>query len=284
MTVLAAQQLVKRYGNHAALDGFSMTLEPGRIVGLIGPNGSGKTTALKAIMGLTRLDDGELTVLGMDPYRDRPALMRQTSYIADVGILPRWMRINDLLQHVAAVDDAFDLDAARAALAKTDIKLQRRVRTLSKGMTVQLHLALVMATNAPLMVLDEPTLGLDLLYRRQFYDALLTDYLEDQRAIVITTHEVQEVAHILTDVVFIRRGRAVLAARMDELAKRFSKAVGGSDTLPELERHGPIALRRTLNGVEAIFDGLDPAQLPAAVELQVPSLSDLFVAVLGDQA
>ena len=193
-----------------ALDGFDLTVEPGQIVGLIGPNGSGKTTALKAILGLSRLDGGELEVFGQSPINNRRDLMRRTAYIADTGILPRWMRIRDLLTFVASVHPAFDRNRAEAALANTEIRPEKRVGTLSKGMTVQLHLAIVLAVNAELLVLDEPTLGLDILYRQRFYDALLNDYLAERRAILVTTHEVREIEHILTDVVFIDRGRTRL--------------------------------------------------------------------------
>ena len=281
MSLLQASGLIKRYGDTRALDGFNLTLEPGRIVGLIGPNGSGKTTALNAIMGLSRLDGGSLNVLGMDPFKHRAALMQRVTYIADVGTLPRWMKIADLLDFVAAVNPSFDRAAALARLATTDIKLQKQVRTLSKGMNVQLHLALVLASNAELLVLDEPTLGLDILYRQQFYDALLNDYFEEQRTILLTTHEVREIEHILTDVVFIDRGKVVLSSSMDVLADRFIKVVAGKDSVAALAVHNPISQRQTLHGFEFVFADIAPALLADHGELSTPNLADLFVAVVG---
>ena len=281
MSLITAHNLEKHYGDQKALDRFGMTVEPGRIVGLIGPNGSGKTTALKSFLGLSRLHEGELRVMGLDPYRQRPALMQRATYISDVGILPRWMRVADLLAFVAAVNPAFDRGAAETRLAKTDIRLNKRVRSLSKGMTVQLHLALVLASDVELLILDEPTLGLDILYRQQFYDAILNDYFDAQRSIVITTHEVREVEHILTDVVFIHRGRAVLSASMDDLPARFLKVLANSDADAALQELQPLSLKRTLQGLIAIFDGLDATVLSELGEVSTPSLTDLFVALVG---
>lgn len=281
MSVIAATRLEKRYGDQRALDDFSMQVEAGRIVGLIGPNGSGKTTALKSMLGLARLQGGSLKVLGLDPYQQRPELMRRSTYIADVGILPRWMRISDLLNTVAAINPAFDQSAAIARLAQTDIRLHKRVRTLSKGMTVQLHLALVLASNVELLVLDEPTLGLDILYRQAFYDAVLSDYFEQQRAIVITTHEVREVEHILTDVVFIHRGRNVLSTAMDAIPQRFTKVTAGTDAREALEALAPLAIRQTLQGTIAVFDGADADALASFGTVTTPNLTDLFVAIVG---
>jgi ABC-2 type transport system ATP-binding protein len=217
----------------------------------------------------------------MDPFKQRAALMRRVTYIADVGILPRWMRIADLLDFVAAVNPSFDREAAVARLAKTDIKLQKQVRTLSKGMNVQLHLALVLASNAELLVLDEPTLGLDILYRQQFYDALLNDFFEEQRTILLTTHEVREIEHILTDVVFIDRGKVVLSSSMDVLADRFIKVVTGKDSVAALGVHNPISQRQTLHGFEFVFADVEPSLLAVYGELSTPNLADLFVAVMG---
>ncbi|MFK7913821.1 MAG: ABC transporter ATP-binding protein [Pseudomonadales bacterium] len=281
MSLINAAHLHKRYGNHHALDDFSMSVDSGRIVGLIGPNGSGKTTALKSMLGLARLQGGDLQVLGLDPYRDRAELMRRTTYVADVGILPRWMRISDLLAHVAAVNPAFDRERAEIQLAKTDIRIGKKVRTLSKGMTVQLHLALVLATDVELLVLDEPTLGLDILYRQAFYDGILNDYFEEQRSIVITTHEVSEVEHILTDVVFIHRGRNVLTTAMDDIPQRFRKVTAGKDDTAALQALAPLSLRQTLQGVTAIYDGVDTQTLSQIGTVATPNLTDLFVAVVG---
>lgn len=282
MNVLQARGLVKRFGATVALDGFDLTLEPGRIVGLIGPNGSGKTTALKSIMGLSDLDSGSLSLFGMDPFKERKALMQRTTYVADVGILPRWMKVADLIDFVAAVNPVFDQATALRTLDKTDIKLHKKVRTLSKGMNVQLHLALVLASNAELLVLDEPTLGLDILYRQQFYDAVLNDYFEEQRSILLTTHEVREIEHILTDVVFIHRGRAVLSSSMDALAERYIKVVAGKDASQALRSMLPLSHRQTLHGVECVFQDTERGSLAEYGELSTPNLTDLFVAVLGN--
>lgn len=284
MSVLAATQLRKRYGETTALDGLNMTVEAGQIVGLIGPNGCGKTTALKSFMGLCRVDSGELSLLQRDPFEARAELMRQVTYIADVGTLPRWMRVRDLIDYVSAVNSRFDRSAAMQTLAATQIKQKSRISALSKGMTVQLHLALVLASNAELLVLDEPTLGLDLLYRQRFYDAVLNDYFEQERSIVITTHEVREIENILTHVVFMNQGKAVLNAAMEDLPKRFSKVLTQPDQIDALKKLNPLSLRPTLKGISAIFDGQSSEALTAFGEVSSPNLSELFVAVVGGQS
>jgi len=281
MSLVSAQQLRKRYGGHSALDGFDLSLETGRIVGLIGPNGCGKTTALKTLMGLCRPDAGSLSVLDQDPAKDRAQLMEQAAYIADVGILPGWMKVRDLLRFVDSAHPAFSLELAQQRLAHTDIKQASRVRSLSKGMTVQLHLAIVMACDTDLLVLDEPTLGLDILYRRTFYDTLLNDYFNDQRSILITTHEVSEIEHILTDVVFMHRGKAVLTTPIESIPERFCTVVaarGADDALAELK---PLNQRQTLQGTTAIYDGVKRGDLEPLGEVSTPNLADLFVAVVG---
>ena len=284
MSVLQARGLIKNYGDVAALDGFNLSIEPGRIVGLIGPNGSGKTTALNSILGISRLDAGEIDVLGIDPTHNRKALMQRTAYIADVGILPRWMKITHLLDFVEGVNPSFDRQAALNTLAKTDIKLDNKVHTLSKGMNVQLHLSIVLAINAEFLVLDEPTLGLDILYRQQFYDAVLNDYFEDQRSILITTHEVREIEHILTDVVFIHRGRTLLSLSMDQLPVEFAKVTVGTNELEALRELQPLSERKSLQGTDCIFRGVDRAALAQHGEVATPNLAELFVAVIGDQS
>ena len=281
MSLVSANSLVKTYGRRRALDGFDLTVKPGQIVGLIGPNGSGKTTALKSLMGMCQLDGGSLTVLGMEPQRQRAELMSRCSYIADTGTLPRWMRVGDLLQFVNDVHPAFDLNAARQRLQKTDIPASARIRTLSKGMTVQLHLAIVLACDVELLVLDEPTLGLDILYRQAFYDTLLNDHCDASRAIIITTHEVAEVEHILTDVVFIHRGQTALATPMNKIGERYTKVVAPADQQAALAAHAPLGLRRTLQGVSAIFENVAHDELKNIGTVSVPSLTDLFVAVVG---
>ena len=283
MTVVQAQGLSKRFGDVQALDGFDLTVEPGQIVGLIGPNGSGKTTALKTILGLSRLDGGNIQAFDLDPFKQRPDLMRRTAYIADTGILPRWMRIRDLLALVASVNPAFDRNTAEAALANTEIRAEKKVGTLSKGMTVQLHLAIVLAVNAELLVLDEPTLGLDILYRQRFYDALLNDYFAEQRAILVTTHEVREIEHILTHVVFIDRGRTRLHLGTDELAASFAKVVANTERNDALRAMNPLSERRSLRGREFIFRGANRQALAECGEVSTPSLPELFAAVMEER-
>ncbi|MEM7079671.1 MAG: ABC transporter ATP-binding protein [Pseudomonadota bacterium] len=277
--IVAANNLQKRFGDTAALDGFTMSVPAGRVVGLIGPNGSGKTTALKSILGLATLDGGELQVMGKDPLRQRAALMQDVVFIADTGILPKWMRVGDLLDYVDAVQPGFNRAAAVERLAKTEIRVTKRVRTLSKGMHVQLHLAIVLATEAKLLVLDEPTLGLDILYRQQFYDAILNDYYEQDRSILVTTHEVREIEHILTDVVFIHKGRTLLSAPMEDLAQRYTKLVTPDEvSLPT----PPISTKRGLSGYEYVVQDVPRNELAELGSVTTPNLAELFVAVVGE--
>lgn len=277
MTVIAAHGLRKSFGDVHALDGFDLQVEKGRIVGLIGPNGSGKTTALKAILGLSDLNGGSLEVLQQDPRRERAKLMEKVAYIADTGILPRWMRVKDLLDYVASVHPNFDLSVAQAQLSTTDISLTKKVRVLSKGMHVQLHLAIVLAIGADLLVLDEPTLGLDILYRQRFYDAVLNDYFNAERSILVTTHEVREIEHILTDVVFIHRGKACLTLSMDEIASEYVKLTSSDHVSTP---HEPLYTRRTLLGTESIFHRVARAELETLGDVATPNLAELFVAVV----
>ncbi|XOV82622.1 MAG: ABC transporter ATP-binding protein [bacterium] len=280
MSVISAQGLRKKFGNVHALDGFDLQVEPGRIVGLIGPNGSGKTTALKSILGMSALDAGHLDVLSFQPKAQRAALMQHVAYIADTGILPRWMRVRDLLAYVDAVNPGFDIALARAALARTDVQLDKKVKVLSKGMHVQLHLAIVLAIGAQLLVLDEPTLGLDIIYRQQFYDGVLNDYFNEQRSILITTHEVREVEHILTDVVFIHRGKACLSLAMEDLPATYFKLISApNQPVPP----GALQTRPTLAGVESIYSSVGTAELQQYGEVSTPNLAELFVAVVESQ-
>ena len=281
MSLINATGLCKSFADVRALDGLDLRVEPGRIVGLIGPNGSGKTTALKSILGLSRLDSGELDVLGMNPGSQRKALMQRTAYIADVGILPRWMRVDQLLDFAAGVHPSFQRDIAEASLANTDVRLDRKIRGLSKGMNVQLHLAIVLAIDAELLVLDEPTLGLDIIYRQRFYDSVLNDYFQAHRSILITTHEVREIEHILTDVVFIHEGRNVLNITMDSLVDEFSKLTVPQADAAAIRSLEPLSEKQTLQGTEFIFRGKDRQALALRGEISTPNLPELFIAVMG---
>jgi ABC-2 type transport system ATP-binding protein len=279
---IEARGLRKAYRNTIALDGVDLRVEEGRILGLIGPNGAGKSTALMAMLGLTSYE-GDLKVLGRNPWTERDQLMRDVCFIADVAVLPRWLRVTEALDYVAGVHPRFDRSKAEGFLAGTTIKRTSRVRELSKGMVTQLHLALVMAIDAKLLVLDEPTLGLDLLYRRQFYDTLLNDYFDRSRTIVVTTHQVEEVQHILTDVVFLDRGRVVLEASMEDIEARYLEVAVGPDQLAAARALRPVHERSGLGRSFLIFDGADRARLAKLGEVRTPSLADIFVARMGPQ-
>lgn len=281
MPVIEAHGLRKAFGTTIALDGVDMRVEEGRILGLIGPNGAGKTTALNAILGLTPYQ-GELKVLGREPWRQRDQLMCDVSFIADVAVLPRWARVSHLLDYVAGVHPRFDRAKAEGFLAKTTIQRTRKVRELSKGMVTQLHLALVMAIDARLLVLDEPTLGLDILYRKQFYDSLLNDYYDGSRTIVVTTHQVEEVEHLLTDLMFIDRGRIVLACTMDEIESRYVQVTLNPDKVAAARALRPIHERQMLGRSVLLFDNVERQQLASLGEVRTPSIADLFVAIIGN--
>jgi ABC-2 type transport system ATP-binding protein len=275
--VIEARGLRKRYHTTQALEDVSFTVGQGRIVGLIGPNGAGKTTALKAILGLTRFE-GELRVLGLDPRSRRDALMREVSFIADVAVLPRWLRVSQALELVAGVHTRFDRARALEFLRRTDIRLRSRVRELSKGMVTQLHLALILAIDARLLVLDEPTLGLDLLYRRQFYDTLLNDYFDKERTILVTTHQVEEVENLFTDVIFINRGRVVLDSSVEGLAGRYVQLTVTPDNAGRARELQPFYEHEVFGRIVMIFEGRAAADLAPLGELRTPSIADLFVA------
>ena len=278
-SVISARALRKQYGKHAALDGVSFDIAPGRIVGLIGPNGSGKTTTLKAVLGLTGFE-GELSVLGRDPRLQRDALMEDVCFIADVAILPGWLKVGDAVDFVAGVHPRFDRSKAERYLALTKLSPKMKVRSMSKGMVVQLHLALVMAIDAKLLVLDEPTLGLDILYRKQFYQNLLEDYFDENKTIVITTHQIEEVEHILSDLMFIRDGRIVLAASMEEVGERYVEVMVGPQQLNAARALQPLGERSVFGKSVMLFDGVSREQLAPLGELHAPSLADLFVATM----
>ena len=280
MAFVEARGLRKRYGNTVALDGINMKIEEGRILGLIGPNGAGKTTALNAILGLTPYE-GELTVLGRDPWSAREELMRDVAFIADVAVLPRWMRVSQALDYVAGVHPRFDRERAEGFLDRTTIKRTSKIRELSKGMVVQLHLALVMAIDARLLVLDEPTLGLDILFRKQFYDSLLNDYFDRSRTILVTTHSVEEIQDVLTDLMFIDRGRIVLEAPMDELESRYAEVLVRPERLDEARALGPMHERTLVGRSIMLFERGDRQQLATFGEVRTPGIADLFVAVIG---
>jgi len=280
MATIEAHGLRKVFGTTVALDNVDLRVEEGRILGLIGPNGAGKTTALNAILGLTSYD-GQLSVLGRDPWNAREELMRDVSFIADVAVLPRWIRVSQLLDYVAGVHPKFDRAKAEAFLAKTDIMHGKKVRQLSKGMVAQLHLALVMAIDAKLLVLDEPTLGLDILYRKQFYDTLLNDYFDGRRTIVVTTHQVEEIQDVLTDLMFIDRGRIVLQCSMEEFDARYLEVMIQPEKLTEAKSLNPINERPVFGRSVLLFDGVDRERLAALGEVRRPSIADLFVATMG---
>jgi len=282
MPVIEARGLRKTFGSTVALDGIDLRVDEGRILGMIGPNGAGKTTALNAILGLTPYQ-GELKVLGRDPWDERDALMRDVCFIADVAILPRWMRVSQALDYVAGVHPRFDRAKAEGFLAKTTIRHVSKIRELSKGMVVQLHLALVMAIDARLLVLDEPTLGLDILYRKQFYDSLLNDYFDRSRTIVVTTHQVEEVQHVLTDLMFIDRGRIVLSCTMEEFEARYAEVSVRPEQIEAARQLKPIYERQGLGRSILVFDRVDRQRLAAFGEVRTPSIADLFVAVIGNQ-
>jgi ABC-2 type transport system ATP-binding protein len=277
--LINARSVGKSFGSTRALDGVSFKVETGRIVGLIGPNGAGKTTALKALLGLTRFD-GELSVLGLDPYRQRHRLMQDVCFIADVAVLPRWIRVSQLIDFVAATHPRFRREVCESFLQRSDVRRSSRVKELSKGMVTQLHLALVMAIDAKLLVLDEPTLGLDILMRKQFYETLLNEYFDEQRTILVTTHQVEEVEHILTDLLFIDRGRIVLDAAMDDVQESYAQVSVRPEHVAAARTHKPLAERQGLGRTHMLFKGIERVELERLGEVGVPSVADLFVAVI----
>ena len=282
MTCIEARGLRKVFGSTIALDGVDLRVDEGRILGLIGPNGAGKTTALNAIVGLTPYE-GTLNVFGRDPWRQREELMRDVSFIADVAVLPRWIRVSQLLEYVAGVHPRFDRAKAEGFLSKTTIKVGSKVRELSKGMVTQLHLALVMAMDVKLLILDEPTLGLDILYRKQFYDSLLNDYFDGSRTIVVATHEVEEIEHVLTDVKFIDCGRIVFGCSMEELETRFAEVLVRPQQIAAARALEPIHERQVFGRSILLFEAGDRQQLADLGEVRTPSIADLFVAVMSNQ-
>jgi ABC-2 type transport system ATP-binding protein len=283
MACIEARDLRKSFGKTIALNGVNLRVEEGRILGIIGPNGAGKTTALNAILGLTPYE-GELKVLGRDPWTERDQLMRDVCFIADVAVLPRWIKVSQALDYVAGVHPRFDRPKAEAFLSRTTIRRDSKVKQLSKGMVAQLHLALVMAIDAKLLVLDEPTLGLDLLYRKQFYDSLLNDYFDRNRTIVVTTHQVEELQHVLTDLMFMDRGRIVLDCSMEEIESRYVELEAHPGQVAAARALKPIHEREVLGRSVLLFDRVDRQQLAALGNVHTPTIADLFVAVVGNHA
>ncbi len=283
MACIEARGLRKAFGTTMALDGVDFRVEEGRILGIIGPNGAGKTTALNAMLGLIPYQ-GELRILGRDPWKERDLLMRDVCFIADVAVLPRWIKASQALEFVAGVHPRFDRAKAESFLAKTSIGLDRKVKHLSKGMVAQLHLALVMAIDARLLVLDEPTLGLDILFRKQFYDSLLNDYFDRSRTIVVTTHQVEELQHILTDLMFMDRGRIVLSCSMEEFETRYMEVTVNPDQVAVARALKPMYERQVFGRTILLFDRVERGRLLQLGEVRTPSIADLFVAVVGNQA
>jgi len=282
MSCIEARNLRKVYGSTVALDHVDLTIAEGRIVGLIGPNGAGKTTALNALLGLIPYS-GTLRVLGRDPWTERGDLVRDIAFIADTAVLPRWIRVSDLLDYVEGVHPHFDRVKATAFLAKTNIGKSSKVRDLSKGMVAQLHLALVMAIDAKLLILDEPTLGLDILYRKQFYDSLLNDYFDHNRTILVTTHQVEEIQDVLTDFVFIDRGRITLHCSMDELETRYTELMVNPDNASAARTLGPIQERQLFSRNVFLYDGIDRQRLARLGEVRTPRIADLFIAMMSKE-
>jgi ABC-2 type transport system ATP-binding protein len=278
--IVSARDLTRRFGKVRAVDGVDLEIQSGSVLGLIGPNGAGKTTLLRTLLGLTGFD-GDIDVMGANPRTERARLMEQVCFIADTAVLPRWMRVDQLLDYVSGTHPRFDREQAERFLATTEITAKRRIRHLSKGMMVQLHLALVMAIDARLLVLDEPTLGLDILFRKRFFEQLLNDYFDGERTIIISTHQVEEVQNILTDVMFMNRGKLVLHKSMDAIQEEFVELHAVGDAVARAEEIPHVGKRSILGGKAIIYEGIAPESLAPLGEIHTPSVSDLFVAKIG---
>jgi ABC-2 type transport system ATP-binding protein len=278
-SIVKATGLSKSYRRFKALDNVDFSIESGRIVGLIGPNGAGKTTVLKALLGLTNFD-GELSVCGFNPRTQRHQLMQEVCFIADVAVLPGWMKVHEALTFTEGVHPKFNRDRAEEMLSQTSIPLDKKVKELSKGMITQLHLALVLAIDAKLLVLDEPTLGLDILYRKEFYDRLLNDYFSEDRTIIITTHQVDEIEYLLTDLLFIQNGKIVLETTMDDIAETFMEVMVSPEQLAEAEALKPINRRDIFGRHVLLYKGVEREKLATLGEIHVPKVADLFVATM----
>ncbi|MEO0574517.1 MAG: ABC transporter ATP-binding protein [Pseudomonadota bacterium] len=280
--LVKATGISKHFGAVRAVDDVSFDIQPGRIVGLIGPNGAGKTTLLKAVLGLTQCD-GALSVCGLDPFKNRRELMHQVSYVADVSVLPSWIKVSQLLDFVESVHPNFSRSSAEKALQRTKVMPNAKVKELSKGMVAQLHLSIIMAIDAKLLILDEPTLGLDILFRKAFYAELLGDYFDEDRTIVITTHQVEEIENILTDVMFIDDGKLVLDASVDEISERYTELMASGDDVAKARALGPVTEREVFGKSVFTFEGVARDQLASLGDVRTPGLADLFVAKLGKE-
>ena len=276
-SLVNARGVSKHFGAVRAVDNVSFEIEQGKILGLIGPNGAGKTTLLKAVLGLTDFD-GELSVLGLDPFRQRKELLRNICFIADVAVLPRWIRVTQLLDFVEAVHPNFSRKRAEGFLSQTKVRSDAKVRELSKGMVTQLHLSIIMAIDAKLLVLDEPTLGLDIIFRKEFYGNLLNDYFDEQRTILITTHQVEEIENLLTDIMFIDDGKILLDKPMDALADTYVELLTSGEEAVRAKGLGPIAEHEMFGKSVLLFEGVNRENLAGLGELRTPSVADLFVA------
>jgi len=276
-SLVSARNVSKSFGAVHAVDNISFDIEKGRIMGLIGPNGAGKTTLLKALLGLTDCD-GKLSVLGLDPFKQRKELMQNICFIADVAVLPRWIRVNQLLDFVEATHPNFSRERAEKLLGQTKIMQKSKVRELSKGMVTQLHLAIIMAVDAKLLVLDEPTLGLDILFRKEFYSNLLSDYFDEERTILITTHQVEEVENLLTDVMFINDGKVLLDSSMEAIADNFVQLMTSGENATTAKGLAPIAENEMFGKSVMLFEGVSREHIEGLGELSTPSVADLFVA------
>lgn len=281
--LISISNLTKSYGKSAVVDNVSLTVNAGQILGLVGPNGAGKTTCLHALLGLTDFD-GDVSVLGFNPCQEREKMLQQVSYISDVAVLPKWLKVSQAVEYMAGVHPNFDKEKALTFLAKTNIKHSARVKELSKGMVTQLHLALILAVSAQVLVLDEPTLGLDILTRRQFYTHLLEDFYQEDRCIIITTHQIEEIEHILTDVAFIQEGRIVLAENTDTIKQRFKMLAVTNDNIEQATQLSPLFSNSIMGITTMLFDDANTEVLNTLGTVSSPSLADIFVGVMTKEA
>ena len=282
-SLVSARNVSKRFGSLRAVDNVSFDIAKGRIMGLIGPNGAGKTTLLKAMLGLTDCE-GELSVLGLDPFRQRRELMRNICFISDVAVLPRWIRVSQLLDFLDSVHPNFSRGRAEELLKSTDIQASSKVRELSKGMVTQLHLSIITAIDAKLLVLDEPTIGLDIIFRKEFYSNLLNDYFDEERTIIITTHQVEEIENLLTDVMFINHGKLVLDTSMEEIPKTYVELLATDDNASKASQYRPIFEREVFGKKVLTFEGVSRDSLQGLGEIRTPDIADLFVAKVKGEA